>query len=176
MGRFVAVLLLCAAATSVVQAQNQSIKPMRVPAGSVLTFYLQTRLNSSDSRNAVDLLPRGTQLAVKILEPIDSATNRDGSEFRGFVTVPVASPAGVVIHADAEVKGLFALLRSKSHPDGFRYELLITEINDSGRSFRLTASLNASFLDVPGQPSSKGNVPSKAAGPIAENADASVHR
>jgi hypothetical protein len=175
MGRFVAVLFLCAAATSVVQAQNQSIKPIRVPAGSVLTFYLQTRLNSSD-RNAVDLLPRGTQLAVKILEPIDSATNRDGSEFRGFVTVPVESPAGVVIHADAEVKGLFVLLRSKSHPDGFRYELLITEINDSGRSFRLTASLNASFLDAPAQPSSQENEPLRAAGPIAENANASVHR
>ena len=175
MVRFLAVLLLCVAATSVVQAQNPNIKPMRVPAGSILTFYLQTRLNSSD-RSAVDLLPKGTQLAVKILGPIDSATNRDGSEFRGFVTVPVASPAGVVIHADAEVKGLFALLRSKSHPDGFRYELLITEINDSGRSFRLTASLNASFLDVPAQPSSKGNEPSKASGPIAENANTSLHR
>jgi hypothetical protein len=175
MGRFLAVLSLCVAAASVVQSQSQSIKPMRVPAGSVLTFYLQTRLNSSD-RNAVDLLPKGTQLAVKILGPIDSATNRDGSEFRGFVTIPVASTAGVVIHRDAEVKGLFALLRSKSHPDGFRYELLITEINDSGRSFRLTASLNASFLDVPTQSSSKGNEPSKPSGPIAENADASFPR
>src|SRR2546430_3677586 len=27
----------------------------------------------------------------------------------------------VVIHADAEVRGLFALLRSRNHPDGFRY-------------------------------------------------------
>jgi len=175
MGRFLAVLSLCVVTASVAQAQSQSVKPMRVPAGSILTFYLQTRLNSSD-RNAVDLLPRGTQLAVKILGPIDSAKNRDGSEFRGFVTIPVASPAGVVIHADAEVKGLFALLRSKSHPDGFRYELLITEINDSGRSFRLTASLNASFLDVPAQRSVTENEPSNAAVPTAENGDPSSPR
>ena len=148
MSRFIAVLFFYLVTTSSVQSQSQNIKPMHVPAGTILTFYLQTRLNSSDT-NALDHLPKGTQLAVKISEPIDSATNRDGSEFRGTVTAPVVSSDGVVIHADAEVKGLFALLRSKSHPDGFRYELLITEITDGGKSFRLTASLSSSFLDVP---------------------------
>lgn len=155
MRRCFAVLVLCALLDSAGLAQNASLKPMHVPAGTVLTFYLQTRLNSNDA-NALDLLPKGTQLNVKVLEPIDSSINRDGSEFRGVVTSPVASQDGIVIHADAEVKGLFALLRSKNHPDGFRYELLITGITDGGKSFQLTASLNPSFLDSPTKSSANG--------------------
>jgi len=44
------------------------------------------------------------------------------------------------------------LLRSKTHPEGFRYELLVTGLTDRGKSFDLTASLNSSFLDPGGQP------------------------
>jgi hypothetical protein len=155
MRRCFAVLVLCALVASAGLAQTASLKPVHVPAGTVLTFYLQTRLNSNDA-NALDLLPKGTQLNVKVLEPIDSSINRDGSEFRGVVTSPVVSQDSVVIHADAEVKGLFALLRSKNHPDGFRYELLITGITDGGKSFQLTASLNPSFLDSPTKSSTSG--------------------
>jgi hypothetical protein len=162
MRRFVAAVVFCLAITSLSLAQTSIVKPMHIPAGTVLTFYLQTRLNSSDA-NAVDLLPKGTQLNIKMLDSIDSATTRDGSEFHGVVTSHVSSPDGVVIHADAEVKGLFVLLRSKNHPNGFRYELLITEITDAGKSFRLTASLNESFLDVPDQPAAELNVPAGAA-------------
>jgi len=66
---------------------------------------------------------------------------------------------GVIIHADSEVRGLFVLLRSKSHPDGFRYELLLTELIDHGKSYPLTASLNSSFYDASAQssPSSTGS-------------------
>jgi len=135
------------------QSTNSSIKPVHVPAGTVLTFYLQTRLNPVGG-NALDLLPKGTVLSVKILDSIDSDVNRDGTEFRGLVVSPLVSRDEVVIHADAEVRGLFALLRSKSHPDGFRYELLITGISDGGKSFQLTASLNPSFLDGGNQSSS----------------------
>jgi hypothetical protein len=155
---FAAAVVLCLLFTSLSLAQSSAIKPMHIPAGTVLTFYLQTRLNSNDA-NAVDLLPKGTQLSIKMLDSIDSATTRDGSEFHGIVTTHISSPDGVVIHADAEVKGLFVLLRSKNHPNGFRYELLITEITDGGKSFRLTASLNESFLDIAAQPANELNGP-----------------
>ena len=150
MHRLVASLVFCFAVSSTVSGQNSIIKPMHVDAGSNLTFHILTRLDSSNT-NAADLLPKGTQIAIKVLDPIDSASTRDGSEFHGLVTSQVLSPDGVVIRSGAEVKGLFVLLRSKNHPDGFRYELLITEIIDGGKSFRLSASLNTSFVDVPAQ-------------------------
>jgi hypothetical protein len=50
------------------------------------------------------------------------------------------------------VRGLLVLLRSKTHPEGFRYELLITRLIDHGKSYDLTASLNPSFLDPAVQP------------------------
>ena len=53
-----------------------------------------------------------------------------------------------MLHADAEVRGIFALLRSRNHPEGFRYELLITGVNDRGKNYTLTASLNSSFREV----------------------------
>lgn len=129
-------------------AQASAIKPIHVPAGTILTFYLQTRLNPANG-NAIDLLPKGTELNIKIMDSIDSDLTRDGAEFRGLVVSPVVSKDEVIIHAEAEVRGLFALLRSRSHPDGFRYELLITGITDGGKIFQLTASLNPSFLDSP---------------------------
>ncbi len=128
-------------------AQTSELKPIHVPAGSIVTFYLQTRLNPADG-NAMDLLPKGTVLNIKILDTVDSDLTRDGAEFRGVVVTPLVSKDEVVIHADAEVRGLFALLRSTSHPDGFRYELLITGITDGGKLFQLTASMNPSFQDT----------------------------
>ena len=154
MRRSIASCVFCLALCSVVFAQDSILKPIHVPAGTTLTFYVQTRLNSEDA-TAVDLLPKGTQLIVKVLEPIDSTTSRDGSEFHGVVTSPVVSGGETVIRADAEAKGLFVLLRSKNHPDGFRYELLISEISDGGKPIRLTASLNTSFFDAPSQTSAK---------------------
>jgi len=143
-----AVVCYFAVLTGVSQAQNSGIRPMHVPAGTVLTFYLQTRLNPANG-NAIDQLPKGTVLNIKVLDSIDSDLTRDGAEFRGIVVSPLVSKDEVVIHPDAEVRGLFALLRSRSHPEGFRYELLITGITDGGKMFQLTASLNPSFLDAP---------------------------
>jgi len=131
-------------------ARNSDLKPVHVPAGTVLTFYLQTRLNPADG-NVIDLLPKGTVLSIRVLDAIDSDVTRDGAQFRGVVVAPVVSKDEVVIHADAEVRGLFALLRSRNHPDGFRYELLITGIADGGKLFQLTASLNPSFQDPSAQ-------------------------
>src|SRR5438045_5998750 len=93
-----------------------------------------TRLNPADG-NVIDLLPKGTVLSIRVLDAIDSDVTRDGAQFRGLVVAPVVSKDEVVIHADAAVRGLFALLRSRNHPDGFRYELLITGITDGGKLF-----------------------------------------
>jgi len=129
------------------QAQTTNIDSLRADAGTVLTFYLQTRLDSG-SGNALDALPRGTQLRVKLLDSIDSHVDRDGAEFRGALIAPVISKDNdVVVHAEAEVHGLLALLRSRNHPEGFRYELLITSVTEKGKSYELTASLNPSFAD-----------------------------
>jgi hypothetical protein len=82
-----------------------------------------------------------------MLDSIDSTVNRDGSPFRGSIVSPLISGDQVVVHSDAEVHGLLALLRSRSHPEGFRYELLITGLVDHGKSYTLTASLDSSFFD-----------------------------
>jgi hypothetical protein len=154
MSRFLAVVL-CAVSvftvSSFAQVSTPGIEPIRVPAGTVLAFHLQTRLRHTEG-DPIDALPKGTILHVKILGPIDSNVDRDGSEFRGTVASDLSMGDGVVIHSDAEVRGLFVLLRSKTHPNGFRYELLLTELSDHGKSYLLTASLNDSFFDPGPQP------------------------
>ncbi|HKV26529.1 MAG TPA: hypothetical protein VJN93_18175 [Candidatus Acidoferrum sp.] len=114
--------------------------------GTVLEFHLQTRLRPT-AGDPLDALPQGTVLHVKILRPIDSAVDHDGSEFHGWVVSDLSLGDGLVIHADSEVTGLLVLLRSRNHPEGFRYELLLTELTDHGRSYPLTASLSPSFFD-----------------------------
>jgi hypothetical protein len=140
--------LLCVATLSVlpIKAQVPGVEPLHVAAGTVLTFHLQSRLNPT-AQNELDSLPRGTTLQVRILEAIDSDVNKDGSEFHGVVVSALVSGTDVVVHPDAEVRGLLALLRTVSHPRGFRYELLITGLTDHGKSVPLTASLNRSFAD-----------------------------
>ena len=179
MRRFILAIVCClGVVTAAAYGQTAAIKPVHVPAGTVLTFYLQTRLNPGGGGNALDLMPKGTVLSVKILDSIDSDVNRDGTEFRGLVASPLVSKDGVLIHADAEVHGLLALLRSKNHPDGFRYDLLITGITDGGRSFELTASLNPSFSDTTGQAfsSSKPNEIPDPAAPAAGSSPSAMHK
>ncbi len=139
------------------------LKPIRVSAGTVLSFYLQTRLNPENG-SVIDQLPKGTVLNIKIMDSIDSDVTRDGAEFRGLVVTPLVSGDEVIIHSDAQVRGLFAILRSRSHPEGFRYELLITGITDGGKTFQLTASLNPSFHDAP----ARSNANSASPAPEAE--------
>lgn len=128
--------------------QASRIEPVHVSAGNVLTFYLHARLNPS-SGNSVDGLPKGTLLRVKMLDSIDSTVNADGTEFHGSVVSGLTSSGELVIHSGSEVRGILALLRSRSHPEGFRYELLITDLTDHGKSYTLTASLNPSLADSP---------------------------
>lgn len=147
MSRFLAIFLCAAsvfATTAPARISSSGIEPIRVPAGTILTFHLQTRLRHAPA-DPLDALPQGTVLHVKILSAVDSEADRDGSEFHGSVVWDLSMGDGVVIHADSEVRGLLVLLRSKPHPDGFRYELLLTDLTDHGRSYPLTASLNSSF-------------------------------
>jgi hypothetical protein len=143
-----AVLCLAVAFASVARGQASKVEQVQVASGTVLTFYLHARLNAANG-DAVDALPKGSLLRVKMLDSIDSNVNPDGTEFHGSVVSALASEGNVVIHREAEVRGILALLRSRNHPEGFRYELLITALNDHGKSYALTASLNPSFSDSP---------------------------
>lgn len=133
--------------TSSAFAQKPSIEPVHIAAGSVLTFHLQTRLHATG--DALDTLPQGTILEVRIFEAIHSDVTHDGAEFHGSIVSAVVSGNQVIVHPDSEVRGVFALLRSRNHPEGFRYELLLTSVTDHGKSMSVTASLNSSFSDVP---------------------------
>ncbi|HKW61847.1 MAG TPA: hypothetical protein VJN89_04820 [Candidatus Acidoferrum sp.] len=143
-------LFLACSFVSVAQGQKSGTAfvpvPIHVTAGTVLTFYLHARLNPT-SGDSVDGLPKGTLLRVKMLDSIDSAVNVDGTEFRGMVVSGLTSSGEIVIHSDSEVRGILALLRSASHPEGFRYELLIAGLTDHGKSYALTASLTPSLAD-----------------------------
>jgi hypothetical protein len=134
-------------------AQKPSIEPLRFASGTILTFHLQAKLNPTG--NALDMLPRGTAIVVKIQDSIDSTVNHDGTIFRGSLVSSVTSGNEILINSDAEVRGLFVLLRSPTHPDGFRYELLLTGVTDHGKTVALTASLNPSFSDITAGPPSR---------------------
>lgn len=134
-----------------VRAQKTDLEPLHVTSGTVLTFHLQTRLHAT-GEDETDKLPRGTNLRVKMLESVDSAVDRDGTEFRGLVVSAVVSGDEIIVHPNAEIHGVLVLLRSKSHPDGFRYELLITGMKDQGKFYDVTASLNPSLFVEPSDP------------------------
>lgn len=143
MRRFVA-LLVCASGFSAGAARPQNssaIAPLRIPAGTIVNFELQTRLKAT-AADALGELPKGTVLRVKLLDSIDSTADRDGAAFRGRIVSSIAWGNRVVIHSDAQVRGLFALLRSASHPEGFRYDLLVTGVTDRGQSYTVTAFLD----------------------------------
>lgn len=135
---------------SAAHAQSPAIAPVRVAAGTVLKFHLQTRLKPT-ADDSMDAMPKGTLLQVKMLDAIDSDVDRDGTEFHGSLATPLVLGDDVLVSAEAEVRGLLVLLRSRTHPEGFRYELLVTGLTDRGKSYDLTASLNPSFFD-PGTP------------------------
>ena len=148
-----AVAVLCFATLLTCSSFGQKInpEPVHIAAGTVLAFHLQTRLQAT-GENETDLLPKGTVIMVKMLDSIDSSVDHDGAEFRGSVVTSIVSGNEVVVHAESEVRGLFVLLRSRTHPEGFRYELLVTHIRDHDRSLDLTASLSTSFSDGSAQP------------------------
>jgi hypothetical protein len=130
----------------VAAGQKFVIEPVKVASGTILTFHMQTRLHPN-SENLPDILPGGTILQVRIEDRLDSSVDHDGAEFHGVIVSPVTSGTETIVHSDAEVQGILALLRTKNHPDGFRYDLLITHLTDHGKSYSLTASLGTSFFE-----------------------------
>jgi hypothetical protein len=157
---YLVILCLVSMFACVAQAQTFVIQPVLVASGTILTFYSQTRLHSN-SADAIDALPKGTILRVKMLGPIDSSVDHDGTEFRGVIVSPVVSGTETIVHSDAEVRGILVLLRTKNHPEGFRYELMVTRVTDHGKSYDLTASLRESFFDGPSQPAPVTKAPTK---------------
>jgi len=147
--------VLCAFVVFAGNANSQSspIAPLRISAGTILTFHLQNRLQTA-AGDAMGSLPEGTMLQVKILDSIDSKVNHDGATFRGLIVSPIVHGQQVVVHSDARVDGLLALLRSRSHPEGFRYELLVTSITEGGKPYALTASLSPSLFEYGPRPAS----------------------
>jgi hypothetical protein len=127
-------------------SQSASISPLQIPAGAIVQFQLQSRLSPS-AADAADALPAGTTLRVRLLEPIDSRVEQDGSEFQGVLVSPLEQNNHVVVPANAEAHGLLALLRSRQHPEGFRYELLVTSLVDGEKSYVVTASLDSSLFE-----------------------------
>jgi hypothetical protein len=128
-------------------SQTANISPLEIPAGAVVSFQLQSRLSPS-ATDPADALPAGTTLRIKLLNAIDSHVDQDGSEFQGVLVSPLEENNHVIVGANAEVHGLFALLRSRQHPEGFRYELLVTNVVDAGRSYVVTASLDPSLFEA----------------------------
>jgi hypothetical protein len=157
-------LFLCAASVFAGSAcgQNANVEPIRAQLGAVLTFHVQTRLNPTDP-NEIDVLPRGTVIRVKMLNGVDSGVDRDGSAFHGAVVDSVFAGDRIIVHPDSEVRGILVLLRSKNHPEGFRYELLVTSVTDHSKTYDMTASLNPSFSDASASsaPVSKADVQSE---------------
>jgi hypothetical protein len=161
MHRFASVFLCTVCVFTVAaRGQNAKIEAVRAPLGTVLTFHLQTRMNPADP-NEMDALPRGTEIRVRMLSGVDSGVDRDGSVFYGEVVEPVYADGKVIVHPDSEVRGILVLLRSRIHPEGFRYELLVTSVSDHAKTYDLTASLNPSFVDggAPAQAASKPEEP-----------------
>ncbi len=147
MCRFVvAALCLLSLFTIATPCQSPTVAPLRVTAGTLLKFHVQTRYTPA-AGDALDALPKGTVLQVRMLDSIDSGTDRDGTEFHGSLAAPLVSGGQVIVRTEAEVRGLLVLLRSRRHPEGFRYELLVTGLTYRGKSYDLTASLHPSFLD-----------------------------
>src|SRR5690349_15771174 len=140
---FAAVAVLLAAPSF---GGSPSVNPIEIPAGSVVDFQLQSRLSPS-AIDATDALPAGTTLRVKLLDEINSQVKGDGSTFQGVLVSPLEQNNHVVVSANAEAHGLLALLRSQRHPEGFRYELLVTNLVDGDKSYVVTASLGSSLFE-----------------------------
>jgi hypothetical protein len=152
MPRFlVGVLCFLALLSGSARGQSPSVAPIRVTEGTVLEFHVQTRLHPT-GEDALDALPKGTVVQVRMLDSIDSGVDHDGAEFHGSIVAPLVLDGEVIVHSEAEARILLVLLRSRNHPEGFRYELLVTGLTDHGKSYDLTASLNPSFVDPGAQP------------------------
>src|ERR1700741_777087 len=97
----VAVLCFIIPLAGAAHGQSPAVAPVRVAAGAVLNFHLQTRLNPT-AGHTLDALPKGTVLQVRVLDPIDSGVDRDGAEFHGSLTTPLVLEGEVIVRSEAE--------------------------------------------------------------------------
>ena len=144
--RYSPALLVCILVLFAATADGQNVKPIQYKAGMVLSFHLQTRLQA-DAGDTLNELPSGAVLSIEMLDDAQRDANADGVPFRGIVTAAVSYNGDVLIHSAAEVQGIQILLRSRNHPEGFRYELLITGLTDQGRSQTITAFFDPSLAE-----------------------------
>src|SRR5712664_4279394 len=93
---FVAGLCFLSLLAATTYSQTPALEPVRVAAGTVLKFHLQTRLNPK-AGDALDALPKGTVLEVRMLDSIDSATDRDGAEFHGTLAAQLVLGGEAII-------------------------------------------------------------------------------
>src|SRR5207244_12252840 len=100
-----AALSFLAALTIATYGQAFKVGPVRVSAGTVLTFYLHARLNTTNG-DGVDGSPKGTLLRLKMLDSIHSAVNADATEFHGTLLSGLPSSGQTLIHPDSTVRRL----------------------------------------------------------------------
>ena len=156
--RYISALLVCILAlfAGAIYGQDLSIKPIQFKSGTVFSFHLQTRLQAG-AGDILNSLPSGTVLHIKMLDGARDGADADGLPFRGTVVTPLSYEGQVLIHSEAEVQGIQILLRNRNHPDGFRYELLITDLIDQGRSYTITAFFDPTLTEDGGAPTSAAN-------------------
>jgi hypothetical protein len=123
------------------QMRTFQIGQVTAAAGAIGTFYL------TDPAEIGGLsFQAGTLLRVKILNQISSLVDQSGTAFTGLLVVPLQLKGQIVVNAGAQVRGSLALLRSKAHPDGRCYDLLISQIADRGKTFSVYATLHTPSL------------------------------
>ena len=79
-------------------------------------------------------LPEGTVLSVRLIDPIDSATNQAGDSFRATLDSPVTIDGDVVVPANADIQGRVVESKSAGHYAGkpeLALELVSLKVNNN---------------------------------------------
>src|SRR5260370_7051213 len=105
---FAAVLCFTTLLASAAPGKSPALAPFRVAAGTVLKFHLQTRLDPA-AADPLDALPKGTVLEVRMLDSIDSATDRSDTQFHGVLPAPLLTGGGAIARSEAAGRGLLVL-------------------------------------------------------------------
>ncbi len=79
-------------------------------------------------------LPEGTVFSVRLIDPIDSATNQAGDTFRATLDSPITVDGDVVVPASADVQGRVVESKSAGHYAGkpeLALELVSLKVNNN---------------------------------------------
>jgi hypothetical protein len=81
-------------------------------------------------------IPEGTQLSVRLVDPIDSNKNKDGDVFHATLDSPLVAGGRVVVPKDADVEGEIQGLKSAGHFTGrSEIALMLTKLSFNGKSY-----------------------------------------